>query len=203
MLFALLGALIPVAAGIAVGWTAGTREAWLGPARIVALIAALAVAGVVLLPESAAQLGWPAALGAFAVGLLAPWLTELGFHRLGFDHHSTSSLALVGVALHQGVDGFEIGACHALGVGAWGVTVAIAIHSVPLVAALLVELGGSWMLAGLLMAATAAGVVAGFVGPGAAPALVAWLPPLVAGLLVHLLWHDLGHWVPSHEHGEP
>lgn len=200
MLLALLGAVVPVLVGIAVGWSAGTREGWLAPARVLALVAAVAVAFLVLLPESASSVGWPGALGAFAVGLALPWLLERIAHRLGLDHHGTGALALAGVVLHQGVDGFEIGATHALQVGAWGVTLAIAIHSVPLAAALLVELGGSWGLAALLVIGTAAGVVGGFVAPTAAPGLVAWLPPLVAGLLVHLLWHDLGFWVPDHGH---
>lgn len=106
------------------------------------------------------------------------------------------------MVLHQGVDGFEIGASHALQVGTWGVTIAIAIHSVPLVSALVVELGGSWLTALLILLGTALGVVAGYIAPHASPGLVTWLPPLVAGLLVHLLLHDLGHWVPGHPHTE-
>ncbi|GEM_PF-6106991 len=203
MLLALLGALIPVAGGIAVGWFVGEREAWMGPARVLALVAAVAVAALVLLPESAETVGWVGSLGAFAAGLLAPWLLELGAVRAGLDLHGSSALALGGVVLHQGVDGFEIGASHALQAGAWGVTVAIAIHSVPLVSALVVELGGSWRIAVLLLVGTAVGVVVGFSVPGAAPGLVAWLPPIVAGLLVHLLLHDLGHWVPGHRHEPP
>lgn len=200
MLLALLAALVPVAGGIAVGWAVGERQGWLKPARVLALIAALAVAGLVLLPESAEHVGWPSALGAFAAGLLAPALLEHAARRLGLDLHGTSALALGGVVLHQAVDGFEIGASHALQVGAWGVTLAIAIHSVPLVSALIVELGGSWLTATLILLGTALGVVVGFVAPDASPALVAWLPPIVAGLLVHLLLHDLGHWVPGHNH---
>ena len=143
MMFALLGALLPVAGGIAVGWGVGEREGWLKPARVVALVAALAVAGLVLLPESAEHVGWLAALATFAVGLFAPTLLELGAERAGLDLHGTSRLAVAAVVLHQGVDGFEVGASHALQVGAWGVTLAIAIHSVPLVSALVVELGGT------------------------------------------------------------
>ncbi len=203
MIPALVGALVPVAGGIAVGWLVGDRKAWLGPARVMALMAALAVAFGVLLPESAGVLGWTAALVTFAVGLLAPWALEVGAHKAGFDVHGSSGLALAAVTLHQGVDGFEVGASHALQIGAWGVTLAIAIHSVPLVAALLLELGGSWLLAALLLAGTAAGVVVGFLAPAAMPGLVAWLPPLVAGLLVHLLLHDLGHWVPGQGHHHP
>ncbi len=201
-MLALLSALVPVAGGIAVGWGVGEREAWLKPARVVALVAALAVAGLVLLPESAAHVGWLAALATFAVGLLAPTLLEVGARRAGLDLHGTSNLAVAGVVLHQGVDGFEIGASHALQVGAWGVTIAIAVHSVPLVSALVVELGGSWFTTFLILLGTALGVVAGFIAPHASPGLVTWLPPLVAGLLVHLLLHDLGHWVPGHQHTE-
>ncbi len=195
MIPALLGALLPVALGIGVGWTAGARRSWLGPARWIALVAALGVVALVLLPESASSIGWLAALGALGLGLVAPWLAERLIHRTDHDHRRGGWLAMAGVVAHQGVDGFEIGAAHALETGAWGVTGAIAVHTVPLVAALLVELGVRLSTALWLVAGTAIGVTLGVLAPAAAPALVAWLPPIVGGLLLHLLWHDLGHWV--------
>jgi len=172
-----------------------------GPARWLALIAALAVVGAVLLPESAEGIGWPSALGVFALGLVAPWLIERAAERLGHHHHAGGPLAVFGIVLHQGVDGFEIGAAHALDIGAWGVTFAIAVHTIPLVSALLVELGVSWFVSAGLIGGTMAGVVLGFVVPEATPSLAAWLPPVVAGLLLHILWHDLGYFVPG-DHGQ-
>lgn len=194
---ALAGASIPVALGVAIALMPWFRHALLRPARAVAVAAVLAVVCLELLPSAWASEGW-LAVGVFLGALGAPVVLE----RIVTRYDLAVELAFGLLLLHQVVDGFEVGTAHRTGVSAWPVTAAIAAHSVPFVAAVVLGLAqrrgprGAALRGGSLLIATMTGVVVGWSLP-AAIAHVSWLPAVVGGILLHVVWHDLA---PAHAH---
>lgn len=199
---ALAGALLPVLLGIALALTPWFRRELLRPAKLVAVIAVVVVLVFVLLPHSFAAEGW-LAVAVFLVALLAPLGLERLALRAGLGHGVAVELAFAILLLHQVVDGFEIGTAHALGTAPWAITLAIAAHSIPFVGAILLGVaqrrGGRSMLVrgGALLVATALGTVLGYELPSHVEEAIGWLPALVGGLLLHVVWHDLDE---EHEH---
>ncbi len=206
MLIALLAAIVPVLLGTTLALfpqllpPSGVRAA-----RLLAIVAGLAVVFFELLPESWHEAGlW--AIPCFAVGLALPWLGGriLGA-RKGEHSLAGEELAFVAIGLHQVVDGVEIGAAWAIATGAWALTLAIAAHSIPLLGAVLLELGrhrgrlDTVVRGGLLVLATGIGAVLGWSGSDAIPGAHTWLPALLAGLFLHVLWH-LRHDDSTHDH---
>lgn len=203
MIVALLAAVVPVLMGLVLAATPFFHGRVVGPARTFAVGAALAVVITTLLPGAAAHLGaWVLLL--FAAGLMLPAAIERLTSRRVSSGHSTAGeeLVLVGMAAHQFVDGLQIGAAWRLDLEPAAVSLAVAAHSVPLVAALLLEFSRhsghrQAVLRGLLLAvATGAGAATGFLGSDAVPGAEGWLPALLSGLLLHVLWHHLDELPP-------
>ncbi len=206
MLIALLAATVPVL----IGATLALFPELLPPAgvrltRLVAIVAGLAVVVFELLPESWAEAGlW--SIPCFGVGLALPWLGGRLLGGGGGEHSlAGEELAFVAIGLHQVVDGLEIGAAWAIAVGAWAITLAIAAHSIPLLAGVLLELRrhrgrrDTVIRGGVLVTATGIGAALGWSGSDAVPGAHTWLPALLAGLFLHVLWH-LRHDDHAHDH---
>ncbi len=198
MILSLLYALVPVAIGGALAALSGRERGWMGPLRTLALTAALALVLAELLPAAAVSLGGMALL-AFAVGLLAPMLAErIGEQVVVAVRFPGLELAFLGLLGHQLIDGLQIGAATELTDGGLPVALTIAAHSAPLVASAVfgysTRLGWHaaffrvWMLA----AATAGGVVLGHLsGTAWFEPVAPWGQAVMAGLLLHILSHDL------------
>ncbi|MCB9680422.1 MAG: permease [Alphaproteobacteria bacterium] len=207
MLAALTIGLVPPLLGVAVVALHG-RQRLVGTARSLALGAALAVVLAELLPAAADAVG-PAALLLAAATMLVPvaaeralarWTVAGVADRAGLQARFT--FGYLGVAVHQLVDGLQIGAGGPL-LGL-GVVAAIAIHGAPLVAAAVLASAraegvrrATWRGLGLVLA-TGVGVVLGAVVPTEALAPAEpWLRAVIAGLLVHVVVHDLGVDLPT------
>jgi hypothetical protein len=197
MLSALLLALAPVVVGAVVGLVPAVGRRFVQPVKVLAVLAAAAVAVLHLLPEAYAQAG-PLVLASFAVGVALPLIVEKAAHRPRTARFVGADLAFVGVALHQAVDGLQIGAAgHLDPDGGWAI--AVALHVAPLVAATTLdaaERGGAKQAlrrAGVLLVCTALGVLGGNLAGGLAVvgALQPWALAAVGGALLHVAVHDL------------
>ncbi len=195
MVLSLVGALLPVLLGVGVALLPPVGAGVVGPTRTFALAAALVVVLLEMLPAAASELG-PWALVAFVASVLAPGLIEFGVARISRLSPGilTLEIGYLGLLLHQAVDGFGIGVAGQQS----SVTLSIAAHSAPLVAAS--TLGYSarlgpraalWRGLGLLLL-TAVGVVAGSGATQGAPeGIDPWLQAILGGFLLHVLGHGL------------
>lgn len=201
---AFAGALVPVAIGVGIALTPWFRRELLRPARVVALLAVVAVVLLELLPRAYQDGGLPM-LAVFLVALVAPAGLERLASRWQGAETITVDVAFAVLLLHQVIDGVEVGGAHRVGISPWPVTLAIAIHSVPFVAA--VTLGAAQRRGprnaaarGLaLLVATGIGTQAGIVLTANLDHGPAWMPALLAGLLLHVAGHDLGEHRHAHE----
>lgn len=201
MLPACLTAFVSVLLGAALGMIGPGRA--LGPVRALALGASLATVFGVLVPEAIVTAGGTVLL-PFFLGLLVPGL----FERFGRSHLRTDGTALalelsyVGLILHQVGDGLAMGAFSSQdhqGHVHWEVLVAVAGHTVPIVAAVVLaftELRGraaaTFRAFGLALAAVG-GVLLASSG-WAAPILrehQTWVSAVTAGLLLHVVLHGI------------
>jgi hypothetical protein len=207
LLVALLFAVGAVAAGAALAlWPAGARSG-VTVVRSLAVIAALAVVALHLLPHAWGAVG-PAALAAFAVGALLPVVLGAATRVLGrskaHEHGERAGIELgyAGLLVHQLGDGIGLGAIGAVGSGGWhvGAMLALAAHTVPVVALLVMRLSdlrgravALWRAVWLGLA-TALGVGAsGVVTLAIFELAEAWIEAAVSGLLVHVVLHEPGH----------
>lgn len=206
MILAVLASIAAVGLGVALAAGQGTHRAWIfAPLRTFALAAVVASLIVHLLPEALAGIGaW--ALVALVGGFLLP--SSIGWlgRRLGADGGSgherlAIELGYVGLLVHQVGDGIALGTyggpAHA-GHGHHDVIIGIVAHTVPVTAVVVIAFARLYgMRAAVVRAAgmavmTVAGVLlAGFgtgeiLGHGQA-----WVSAAVAGLLLHVLAHDL------------
>jgi len=197
MLPALLLALAPVIVGAFVGLLPAVARRFVQPVKVAAVIAAALVALLHLLPEAYAQAG-PLVLTSFAVGVALPLVVERIAARPRTARVIGADMAFVGVGLHQIVDGLQIGAAgHLDPDGGWAI--AIALHVAPLVAATTLDAAerggtaGALGRAGILLLATAVGVVGGHFAGGLAVVgtLQPWALAAVGGALLHVAVHDL------------
>lgn len=212
---AILISLASVVLGTALALAPRQKPAVLGTIRTFALTAALGVVALHLLPEALATLGWPSAV-AFGAGLIAPGLLEraarwIGRLRMGAEPSARRSIALeaayYGLLVHRLGDGFGLGAftteLHA-GHAHEDVIIALAAHTVPVVAMVVlvfdsVQGRSSAVLRAVgLAAASVAGVlIAAWWPTRNAPASTAWIAAIVAGLLLHVVTHDLAAQAPT------
>ena len=206
MWIAIVSPLLAIAAGTLLALLGGANPRALLPIRSFALIAVLLSIVTHILPEAvAAGGGW--ALLVFAVGLVAPtmigrvWPRTAG--RSPRNEHSllATELGFIGMLLHQVGDGLALGIftgpSHA-GHHHWDVVIGIAAHTVPLAAVLTLSFaarGGvakAIARAAALAAATLVGVALSSSGSTAwMEAIGPWINALIAGLLVHVLTHDV------------
>lgn len=212
MLLPLVVAFLAVSLG---AWLAlGPREgtASVRPIRLVAIVAAVVVIVVHLLPEAFHELGGVRALLGFAAGVAVPTVTE----RLGAAvsrRPGTSAggalagleIAYTGLVVHRFGDGLSMGAYSPADHGVWaqaGVVLAIALHIVPvttvMVLALVAARGrrSAFVRSVILALSTMAGVVVAATmvaagRTGGTADVSPWISAFVAGLLLHIVAHDL------------
>jgi hypothetical protein len=186
--------LASVALGTALGLAGRRADRSIGAVQIVAALAALAVVGFMLLPEAFAAAGVVAllvALAAFLLPIPIEWLGGRGGGRdIGLE------LGYVGLLLHQLGDGLALGVYGGPDGGGAAVLAAVGLHTVPLVAIVLIAYRArASVRAALLRAAgLALASIAGVVLVSAAPVerlAVAepWIAAVTSGLLLHVVLH--------------
>jgi uncharacterized membrane protein YraQ (UPF0718 family) len=200
----MLGALLPTIAALAIGtWMAlagAAQPRVLSPLRSFALASVLVAIALHLLPEALAR-GGPGVLAVFAVGVLAPSMLGrlvAAVRGPGGDPHGAlaTALGVAGVLLHQVSDGVALGSV-AGGDAHWDVSLAIAAHSVPLAAVMALTTSqrrgrrAAIAAAGAMAAAVLLGLALARGGDHVASSATPWTSAAVAGLLVHLLTHDV------------
>lgn len=198
MLAALLVPLVAVTIGTSLARLGGAKPRVLLPIRAFALAAVVAAVSLHLLPESLAGAGL-GVLGAFAAGLWLPMALAKSRSTNDRQRHRrlASELGFLAVLAHQVGDGLALGS---LGTGLhtghshWDVLLGIAAHTVPLAAVVTLPFAGSthqlvWR-AGLLVVASALGVVGADWLGALHEDVLPWLSAAVAGTLLHLLAHD-------------
>lgn len=204
-LYALLSGLVaaigPVALGLGIAMVPGLRNQAKGALHRLVLALATAVVLLLMVPHAVSEVGWPA-LGVFLVSLAVPVAIE---RLAGHDHHHHDGhdpehamdveLGFAGLLLHQSIEGGELGAVFITSHNGWAVAGALALHTVPLIAAvshgcmLRVGLRGTLLRAGALALASGAGVLVGHFGADALDGIEPWVGAAVGGLLLHTLWH--------------
>ncbi len=213
---AIVLAVLSVAAGTVLALLPGKRDKLLGPIRTFGLTASLGVVFLHLLPEALSAIGgW--ALAALALGLIAPeLLARLGVAvwQMGRGRSTRSELALeagyVGLLVHHVGDGIGLGAytgeMHAGG-SHGGVVTALAAHAVPVVAIMVLAFDsargrGSAIVraVGLAVASVLGVLLTNAVPPDFVATSGAWVTAAVAGLLVHVVTHDLTSQPPRSRH---
>jgi len=203
-------AIASVAAGVLLAAAPGAHARALGPVRTFALSAALSVVLLHLFPEAIEHLGGAAVLG-FVLGLTAPAALERigrGLARRGASGGAAgSSTALsrlgaeagyAGLLLHHVGDGTALHLFGASDHPEPAVLFALAAHTIPVTALVVLRFGGrDGRRAGLLRAAglalaTLAGIgLASVLGPETWRPVEPWVAAVVSGLLLHFLAHDL------------
>jgi hypothetical protein len=181
-----------------------------GALRTFAFAAALTVALTHLLPEALAELGAPAVLLFAATSVAPAWGRILVRSRCqDHDHggHAALSAGYAGLVVHHVGDGLGLGAYSELPGGPSAhadVLLALAVHTVPLVAVVTLafrSLSGTRAAVGRA-AGLAGASIGGVILSTAVPehlvhALSAWIAAGVAGLLMHVVTHDLGRDLPT------
>jgi len=203
MLLPLFIAFASVALGTALALVPRRGARIVGPIRLLALVAALAVIGTHLLPEALHELG-PVALVAFAGGMAFPWLMDLAgalAGRVSSDAPATPIATLevsyVGLVVHRFGDGLSMGAIARASetpTAALAVLLALAAHIVPVTTVMVLAFVGLrgrrtalFRAVGGAIAAMA-GVLVADLALGQGPKDVSpWISAVVAGLLLHLV----------------
>lgn len=210
MIWAVAITLASVLGGTLLAIVPRSRDLWMGPVRTFALMAALSVVVLHLLPEALSKAGaW--AIVVFIFGLLTPELlakVSMVLWRAGRDAPSNESrrdLALeasyVGVLVHRVGDGIGLGAFTVElfeSSARSGVIAALAGHCVPVVAIVVLTFDsvrgrGSALkrAAGLAVASISGVFLAHSVPAETFVAASAWVAAFVGGMLVHVVTHDL------------
>lgn len=197
----LLVPLVAVTAGTALSVIGGPRPRILLPIRGFALAAVVTSVAAHLVPEAMMSAAGVWALLAFAIGLWLPlWLGHLrrDMAEQGTHRKIASELGFAAVLLHQVGDGVALGALghsHHSGHENWDLLLGILAHTVPLAAVVtlpFVERGLRQVVlrAGLLVAASAVGVVGAEWLASLHTDVLPWFSAVVAGTLLHILSHD-------------
>jgi hypothetical protein len=202
-------AVAAVALGLLLGLVPPGKVGLIGPLRTFALAAALTVVLTHLLPEALEELGASAVLLVAAAAALPAWwrlLTGLEAHTHAGGHAGLIA-GYLGLLVHHVGDGAGLGAYSTLPGGALAhvdVLLALAVHTVPLVAVVTFAFRAvsgtrsAVLRAGGLALASVSGVLlSGFVPEGEAHEFSAWIAAGVAGLLLHVVTHDLGRDLPA------
>jgi len=204
MLLPLFIAFVSVALGTALALVPRRGARIVGPIRVAALVAALAVIATHLLPEAVHELG-PWAFVAFAAGMTFPWLMDLAgaiAGRRGSSNAARTPLATlevsyVGLVVHRFGDGLSMGAIAQASetpTAALAVLLALAAHIVPVTTIMVLAFVGlrgrrtALLRAVGLGIATMAGVLVASLALERGPKDISpWISALVAGLLLHLV----------------
>lgn len=193
--------------GAGLAFVPARKGLMLGPIRSFALTASVAVVFAHLLPEAYEVLGGRALL-VFGVGLMLPSLLGALAQRL--DRGTQSSVGLevgyAGLLLHHVGDGLSMGALSEHDHGGHGhsdVVIALASHTVPVAAMVVLAFGGSARKKASLSRALGLavsgmlGVALGHVVSAGLEQITAWVAGLTAGMVLHVVVHDLKQNPPS------
>lgn len=212
MFIALIIATASILGGSALALLPTRRRQILGPIRTFGLTASVAVVLLHLLPEVYEAQGG-SALIAFIAALVAPSALRPLMRALA---HSASDqnaewvtlrITYAGLLVHSVADGVALAAysghMHA-GTAHYDVLLALSAHTIPVVAVMILTFrdfrGLRFALFGALgiLLATSSGVLgAGLVSHAAVHGASAWVGAVVAGLLLHVVTHDLGGHAPE------
>lgn len=180
--------------------------------RFGALMLAIFVVFVELLPEAVEHLGW-VSLWAAAAGFGVPQLVRWLGARAGSLHQGETvelELEYWGLMLHRFGDGVALGAFGAMGHhhhgdSSVGVVGAIALHSVPVVSVMVMAFvqhgdrrGAIFRTVGLAVVSVVGVMAAGLIPAREMMHAAPWIDAVVAGLLLHVLTHAVK---PHHAHG--
>jgi hypothetical protein len=172
--------------------------------RTFAVVAAVSIALLHLLPEAISAIGVSALL-ATAIGAFGPAILERAIpSQRGHSHDApTTALAMgyAAVIAHQAGEGAALASLASTGALSPGIVLAIAAHTVPLamvvaIRVLEVKSGASAgrataiALVGVALATGAGALVGSLVGAARLTAVQPWILATVAGLLLHALSHD-------------
>jgi hypothetical protein len=172
--------------------------------RSFAVVAAVSIALLHLLPEAIAAIGF-SALFATAAGAFGPAILERAIpSQRGHTHDApTTALAMgyAAVIAHQAGEGAALASLASTGALSLGIVLAIAAHTVPLamvvaIRVLEVKSGANagrataFALGGVVLATVAGALFGNLVGAARLTAVQPWILATAAGLLLHALSHD-------------
>ncbi|MFT3766590.1 MAG: hypothetical protein QM820_13915 [Minicystis sp.] len=174
--------------------------------RTFAVVAAVSIALLHLLPEAIAAIGGTAIIVAL-IGAIGPAVLERLIPSHGGHTHEAPTTALAmgyaAVVAHQAGEGAALASLAETGALSIGIVLAIAAHTVPLAMVVGIRVleargdrrSGNRRAIGLALAgvaaATAIGALAGtLIGSARLETMQPWLLAAVAGLLLHALAHD-------------
>jgi hypothetical protein len=193
MMLPLAIAILPVGLGLLLALVPQMHPTAAKRTQVLFLIAAVIVALVQLLPVAFTEIGGLAFV-AFGIAFATPALLELLTRRGDLD--IGLGLALIGFLVHQLTDGLQIGFAAGVGVELWTLGTALALHTTPLTAVITEKYAkihgvrAATVIGVIIMLVTAAGVLTGQGVAGGIPTLNGWLQAIIAGLLLHILWHS-------------
>lgn len=212
MIIALIIAAASIVGGTALALLPTRRSQILGPIRTFGLTASASVVVLHLLPEvyeSRGSLG----LLAFVAALLAPSAFRSLMRVATLSHNDANAewvtlrLTYLSLLVHSVADGIALSAYSGHmhdGTPHYDVLVALSAHTVPVAAVMTLTIrdfrGMRLALFGALglWVATSVGVIgAGLVPHEAVQGASAWVGAVVAGLLLHVVTHDLGGHAPA------
>lgn len=206
MLAAVIIVLVSVAAGAALAVVPGVHGRAIGAVRTFALLAAFGVVAFHLLPHALEGVGL-GALVALGGGLLVPPALQRVVTTAYLRAHRTSRVCLgleagyFGLIAHQVGDGLALGAASGRGLV---LLMAIAAHTVPVVAVVVLAFAAEYGIVSALL--RAAGLAAGslfgillivLVDGAWLAAATPWVDAAVAGLLLHFVAHGLTEDLPQ------
>lgn len=212
MTLAVLTIVISVVLGTLLALLPRKKDGWMGPMRTFGLAAALSVVLFHMIPESLDALGlW--VVPALGLGIALPgWLGRLGtlVWRAGHQASEPGDWALeagyAGLLLHKVGDGVALGvyAGEIGAAGSSGFAAALAAHIVPVVAIVVLTFDsvrgrGSalWRAVGLAGAGVFGVVITQSAIAGPMSSAHGLLSAVAAGMLLHVVTHDLGVELPK------
>jgi len=203
----LLGIAVLALAVLLGGLSALFREAGrrvMSAIRSFAVVAAVSIALLHLLPEAISAIGLSALL-ATAAGAFGPAILERAIpSQRGHTHDApTTALAMgyAAVIAHQAGEGAALASLASTGALSAGIVLAIAAHTVPLAMVVAIRVlevrsgagagrATALALAGVMLATVAGALGGNLIGAARLTAVQPWILATVAGLLLHALSHD-------------
>jgi uncharacterized membrane protein YraQ (UPF0718 family) len=217
VIVALLIATLSIAGGAALALLPQRSSHFLGPVRTFGLTASIAVVLLHLLPEVYAARG-AVVLVAFVFALVVPHAVHPLMRALsklnptqGHAEWVTLRITYLSLLVHSVADGMALSAFSGHMHGAephYDVLVALSAHTVPVVAVMTLTFrdfrGLRFALygaLGLVLAASSGVALAQAIPTETVHGASAWVGAVVAGLLLHVVTHDLGGHAPKGQGG--
>lgn len=176
-------------------------QSWaLGPVRLLAFIATVTVVGFDLLPDAVGAVGGLALLACVA-GISVPWLIEMAARSRRASRLATAiaeEVSYLGLMVHSFGDGAALWIGTHASTTPLRVSVALAAHTIPVTALVVLHFQTQQGRGSALLRAAGLGIVSllglltsDWFGEGSSLAYQPWLSAAVAGLLLHIITHDL------------